>query len=219
MSVEQAIRNAALTEHRLRTVVGHGKRVRRKAIPVQPVLAIEILRLSGWSIDFRADSEEMIELGAKTIWRYIAYLHPIDDSSCFLRKPSQSQRWESSRDHHEVVRQAFVSLCRHLIVDNRETPLMMVPRIPGRKLTEVITFDKYFQVNETMIAEDLYRAGVSRGIENHARSGLEKLEAIGGPEAMRDGIKALTKELEEFANRSRQPMLRFSDDQAEANPE
>src|SRR5436309_2987303 len=60
---DQVIQQVTRTGDRLRNRVGYTSRVRRRAIPLQPVIAAEILRSNDWTIDFKSESEDMKRLG------------------------------------------------------------------------------------------------------------------------------------------------------------
>jgi hypothetical protein len=212
---ESVVRRVAMTTHVLRTKVGHSERKRRRKVPVQPVLAAEILRMEHYTIDYRSDAEEMKRLGFESIWQYIAHRHPINECLGFIARPTDFQRFTSARIHAKVVRQAFAAFRGRFLVDHREHPLLMVPRTSDRKQIEVITFNREYSVNETQTAYDVFRSRTKDRMKGRLRSGFEMAEAIGGPGAMRELAEHMEKYIrEEYANAQRQPMLRFGDDTA-----
>lgn len=209
MNFENARNQLAMTEQRLRTRVGYTSRIRRRPVPVQAVLALDILRREDFLVDFRPESEEMKRLGHKSIWTYLAYRRPFSDSLIPIEMPNETQRFEGIKKRSQVVNRAFLALRKHAFLDWR-LPLLMVPRMADRKAIEVITLDKEFPVEGTKTARDLFRECTSRRVKGFNRATLDMVEAVNGVEVMREVGMEISKYVDDFyANGLRQPMLSF----------
>lgn len=201
-----------MTNRRLRDRVGYTDKKRRKMVPLQPRLAAEILRRENYTIDFQPETEEMKRLGFKNIWQYIAYRHPVSDTHFFLTAPAEFARHTSARLHARLMRQSFLAFRKHFLVDHREHPLLMVPRLPGRKQIEIITFDPSYPVNDVQVAYEVFRTRSSDGLKHKVKSVFDMMEATGGIDAMREVASHVETFIrEEFIHGQRQAKLPFDE--------
>lgn len=211
---ETTIRLVRRTEERLRTQVGYNpNRRRRKRIPIQPVVAAEILQREDFLIDFNPQSKEVKEEGVKSIWQYLAFRNPLNESYRFLDKPTTLQRCDSVRAHDRMIRRAFVAFRRHYDNDHKDRPLLMLPRTVASQDIEIITFDPDLAINgDGQTAADVYVAVNEKRCKENVRTFMEKLGVIGGEERVRNAKDFIMKFIQdEVINGCRQPMLTFND--------
>lgn len=221
--------NVAETEKLLRTQVGpkkanHPKRRNEKIIVYAVIAAHVLMKFPNYTIDVLLDSEEMLEWGHKTLWRYLAFKFVFDVNGVAVDpgKLNMTIRFEGMRGSdgeswkiHPLNRRAavmcsaFKAFTKRFNVDHPDDRIVMVSRRSDTNRTEIITGNLDLMVSEGQTVGDVYCGRTETRIKGSIKSALETTRAMGIERMKKLGV-FIKDYIKEFTDNT-QPMLSFGD--------